>query len=119
MDEINKLYLHSDYNAMEDVRTIVTEKAKELYGTKLHQIISDRLDWELHAIDRNGYAMQYMLAKNIVDTSSYPIETRGAVGSSLVAYLRESVKLILFRRIITAQTVILQSFTKANTAVRI
>ncbi|MCL1987651.1 MAG: PolC-type DNA polymerase III, partial [Firmicutes bacterium] len=77
-------------NAEEDVRKFATEKAHEMYGETLPQIIADRMKQELDSIIPNGFAGMYILAQKLVKESEengYLVGSRGSVGSSLVAHM--------------------------------
>ena len=77
-------------NAIEELTDICESRVKELFGDKPNFEVRKRLERELEAICQNGYAGIYMLWRRIVKKSlneGYPVGIRGAVGSSLVAYL--------------------------------
>lgn len=77
-------------NAIEELTDICESRVKEVFGDKPNFEVRKRLERELDAICQNGYAGIFMLWRRIVKKSldeGYPVGTRGAVGSSLVAYL--------------------------------
>ena len=76
-------------NSEEDLNRMVWEKAHELYGDPLPQLITDRLNVELGSI-LGKYDVVYMSAQKLVQRSlenGYLVGSRGSVGSSLVAYM--------------------------------
>ncbi|MBE7002910.1 MAG: PolC-type DNA polymerase III [Ruminococcaceae bacterium] len=76
-------------NSEEDLNRMVWEKAHELYGDPLPQLITDRLNVELGGI-LGKYDVVYMSAQKLVQRSlenGYLVGSRGSVGSSLVAYM--------------------------------
>lgn len=76
-------------NSEEDLNRLVWEKAHELYGEDLPQLIVDRLNVELGGI-LGKYDVVYMSAQKLVQRSlenGYLVGSRGSVGSSLVAYM--------------------------------
>ncbi|MDO5022292.1 MAG: PolC-type DNA polymerase III [Eubacteriales bacterium] len=75
-------------NAEDDVRNMSMDKAHELYGEQLPELIEKRLEKELNAIIGYGYATLYRIATLLVQKSisdGYIVGSRGSVGSSLVA----------------------------------
>ncbi len=76
-------------NSEEDLNRMVWDKAHELYGEELPQLITDRLNVELGSI-LGKYDVVYMSAQKLVQRSlenGYLVGSRGSVGSSLVAYM--------------------------------
>lgn len=75
-------------NADEEMKRLTYDKAYELYGDPLPQIVQDRIDMELNSIISNGYAVIYLISQRLVAKSNkdgYLVGSRGSVGSSLVA----------------------------------
>ena len=75
-------------NSDQDLKDICFNKAHEMYGEVLPQIVEDRLNKELHSIISNGYAVMYIIAQKLVWKSNddgYLVGSRGSVGSSLAA----------------------------------
>ena len=74
----------------EDIKNIAYEKAHQLYGETLPEIVQTRLDKELNSIISNGYSVMYIIAQKLVWKSNedgYIVGSRGSVGSSLVAFM--------------------------------
>ena len=72
------------------MKDMVYKKAHELYGEKLHFIVQERIDKELHSIIDNEFAPIYFISHLLVKKSledGYLVGSRGSVGSSLVATL--------------------------------
>lgn len=79
---------------IENAETLLTnmalDKAHEIYGEELPEIVKARLDKELNSIVGNGYASLYLMAQRLVHKSNsdgYLVGSRGSVGSSLVAMM--------------------------------
>ncbi|MCL8208731.1 MAG: PolC-type DNA polymerase III [Actinomycetia bacterium] len=78
--------------SLPDAERVVSEqpwaRARELYGDPLPEVVRARLEREIQAIVRHGYASVYYTAHRLVEKSladGYLVGSRGSVGSSLVA----------------------------------
>ncbi len=75
-------------NSDQMLRDICYNKAHEMYGPDLPELVSERLERELNSIIGNGYAVMYIIAQKLVWKSNedgYLVGSRGSVGSSFVA----------------------------------
>ena len=75
-------------NSDQDLKDICFNKAHEMYGEQLPEIVESRLNRELNSIISNGYAVMYIIAQKLVWKSNedgYLVGSRGSVGSSLAA----------------------------------
>ena len=75
-------------NSDQQLRDICYKKAHEMYGENLPDVVTERLERELHSIISNGFAVMYIIAQKLVWKSNedgYLVGSRGSVGSSFVA----------------------------------
>ena len=76
---------HSD----EKLTELCYGMAHAQYGDPLPALVQERLDKELNSIIKNGFAVMYIIAHELVKHSNeegYLVGSRGSVGSSFVAY---------------------------------
>lgn len=92
IDEISpvkdKLYTPKMEGAEDEIHKLTMDKAHELYGDPLPELVQKRMDRELKSIIGNGFSVIYLIAQRLVYKSNkdgYLVGSRGSVGSSFVA----------------------------------
>ena len=84
------LYAPKIQNSAEDLKKLVNDRMRELYGMSPPELVVKRVETELADILGRGYDVIYMSAQKLVSDSlahGYLVGSRGSVGSSIVAYL--------------------------------
>ena len=78
--------------ADEAIRDMTYNKAHELYGSQLPEVVQARIDQELKPIIAHGFSVLYLIAHKLVRKSNidgYLVGSRGSVGSSFVATMTD------------------------------
>lgn len=86
----NRLHAPKIKNENLKLKHLVYEKAKNIYGKNINSKIIERIEKELSPIIKNGYAIIFLLAREMILKSKedgYTVGARGSVGSSLIAFL--------------------------------
>lgn len=86
----NKLHAPKLKDENLNLRNLVYKNMANLYGEKGHPLIIERIEKEIVPIIKNGYAIIFLLARDMILKSKkdgYPVGARGSVGSSLIAFL--------------------------------
>lgn len=76
--------------AEEEIVHLSWQRAYELYGHPLPDLVQERVARELDSITRHGFSVLYLIAHKLVKKSNedgYLVGSRGSVGSSVVAFL--------------------------------
>ncbi len=77
-------------NSVGQLKDLVYGRLRELYGDNPPELITKRVEQEMHDIITCHYDVIYMSAQKLVQNSlehGYLVGSRGSVGSSIVAYL--------------------------------
>ena len=76
--------------AEEELQGLVTEKAKDIYGSALPELVQERMDRELSAIIGNDFSTLYLITAKLaarLRSEGNIVSYRGLVGASFVMFL--------------------------------
>lgn len=82
------LYAPKMAGSDDQIRQMSYDRAEELYGSPLPNIVEARLEKELDSIIKNNFSVIYLISQKLVQKSvddGYLVGSRGSVGSSFVA----------------------------------
>jgi len=82
------LYTPKMDNSEEKIVKSTYQRAVEIYGENLPEIVEKRIEKELNSIIGNGFSVIYLISQELVRRSNergYLVGSRGSVGSSFVA----------------------------------
>ncbi len=85
-----KLFVPKIENSAQQLQDLVYSKMHALYGDNPPEIVTSRVEQELHDILSRHYDVIYMSAQKLVQNSlehGYLVGSRGSVGSSIVAFM--------------------------------
>lgn len=86
----SKLYPPKFDDSEHKLTELVYQNAHRIYGKKLPDIVSQRIEKELSPINKYGFSVVYWISHKLVAKSlndGYLVGSRGSVGSSIVATL--------------------------------
>ena len=86
----HNLFAPTIENSAEELKNLVYGKMHRLYGENPPELITKRVETELHDIISCHYDVIYISAQRLVQNSlenGYLVGSRGSVGSSIVAYM--------------------------------
>lgn len=84
----DELYTPKIPGSEQEITDLSYQRARELYGETLPEIVEKRLKKELDSIIGNGFSVIYLISQKLVHKSNedgYLVGSRGSVGSSFVA----------------------------------